>query len=182
MTKHTTILKRIWQSIYHLYAVRKNVSLQGNVHIGIGTILWAPTSLHIGKNVYIGKYCTIECDGIIGDEVVIANQVGIVGRWDHDYKVIGKSIRNAPWIGDPDYSGEGLGKHVVIEDDVWIGYGAIIFSGVHIGRGAIVGAGALVKDDVKPYEIVVGVPARPVGYRFTEKEISLHEQLLASQQ
>jgi acetyltransferase-like isoleucine patch superfamily enzyme len=170
-----SLIKRIWQKIYRIYAVRKNVEGCKNIHIGLGSILWAPSKLTVGDHVYIGKNCTIEVDGAIGNDVVIANQVGIIGRWDHDYTVVGKSIRNAPWIGDPDYRGAGKGKQVVVEDDVWIGYGAILFSGVRVGRGAIVGAGAVVTEDVRPYDIVVGVPARPVGRRFTEEAIQEHE-------
>lgn len=55
---------------------------------------------------------------------------------------------------------------VIIEDDVWIGYGAIIMSGVRIGQGAIIAAGAVVTKDVEPYAIVGGVPAKVIKYRF----------------
>jgi acetyltransferase-like isoleucine patch superfamily enzyme len=51
---------------------------------------------------------------------------------------------------------------IVIEDDAWIGAGAIILPNVTIGQGAVVGAGAVVTKDVPPYTIVVGVPARPI--------------------
>ena len=65
--------------MYRRYAVRSNVSLGQNVHIGLGTILWVPNNLVIGDDVYLGKGCTIECDGSIGSDVLIANRVGIVG-------------------------------------------------------------------------------------------------------
>ncbi len=55
---------------------------------------------------------------------------------------------------------------IVVEDDVWIGYGATIMSGVHIGKGAVIGACALVNKDVAPFEIVGGVPAKKIGDRF----------------
>lgn len=60
---------------------------------------------------------------------------------------------------------------IVIEDDVWIGYGATIISGVNIGKGAIVAAGALVTKDVQPYSIVGGVPAQIIKKRFSENII-----------
>jgi virginiamycin A acetyltransferase len=63
----------------------------------------------------------------------------------------------------------------VIGDDVWIGFGAVVLSGVTIGRGAIVAAGSVVISDVQPYEIVAGNPARHVGRRFTDADITVHE-------
>lgn len=57
-------------------------------------------------------------------------------------------------------------KHVTIGNDVWIGHGAVIMPGVTIGDGAVVGANAVVTHDVVPYQIVAGVPARPVRQRF----------------
>ncbi len=57
-------------------------------------------------------------------------------------------------------------KHVTIGNDVWIGHGAVIMPGVTIGDGAVVGANAVVTHDVAPYQIVAGVPARPVRQRF----------------
>lgn len=61
--------------------------------------------------------------------------------------------------------------NIMIEDDVWIGYGATIMSGVHIGRGAVIAAGALVTKDVAPYAIVGGVPAKLIKYRFNSEII-----------
>ena len=64
---------------------------------------------------------------------------------------------------------------MTVADDVWIGYGAIVFSGVTVGRGAVVAAGAVVTKSVPPYAVVAGVPARVVGARFTPDEIVRHE-------
>lgn len=55
---------------------------------------------------------------------------------------------------------------IVIGNDVWIGYEAVILSGVHIGDGAIIGTRAVVTKDVEPYTIVGGVPAKPIRRRF----------------
>jgi carbonic anhydrase/acetyltransferase-like protein (isoleucine patch superfamily) len=57
---------------------------------------------------------------------------------------------------------------VVIGSDVWIGFEALIMSGVTIGDGAVVGARTTLRRSVQPYEIVVGNPARHVGFRFDE--------------
>ena len=58
--------------------------------------------------------------------------------------------------------------NIVIGDDVWIGYRALIMSGVNIGQGAVIAAGAIVTKDVPSYAIVGGVPAKVIKYRFSE--------------
>ena len=66
---------------------------------------------------------------------------------------------------------------IVIGNDVWIGYEAVIMAGVHIGNGAIIAARAVVTKDVPPYTIVGGVPARPIRKRFDEEVIRKLETL-----
>lgn len=61
---------------------------------------------------------------------------------------------------------------IVVGNDVWIGYEAVIMSGVKIGDGAIIGTRAVVTKDVSPYTIVGGVPARPIRMRFSDDTIS----------
>ena len=68
-------------------------------------------------------------------------------------------------------------KTCTIGNDVWIGCGVIVISGVNIGDGAIVGAGAVVTKDVQPYEIVAGVPAKHIGWRFPEDRRNAFEEL-----
>jgi phosphonate metabolism protein (transferase hexapeptide repeat family) len=58
-----------------------------------------------------------------------------------------------------------------IGHDVWIGHAAVILPGVSIGIGAVVGAGAVVTHDVEPYQVVAGVPARLLRYRFSREVI-----------
>lgn len=60
----------------------------------------------------------------------------------------------------------------MIGNDVWIGYEAVILSGVTIGDGAVVGARAVVTKDVPPYTIVGGVPASKIRRRFSDETIS----------
>lgn len=145
---------------------------------GRGTTFNAPHGIKIGKNVYIGKYCSLETDIEIGDHVLIANHCGLIGRYDHDYTVVGVSMKDAPWIGDPNYSFKGRGLKIVIESDCWIGFGSIILSGVTIGRGSLVAAGSIVTSDLPPYSISAGVPAKVVGTRFSAEQIVQHEAML----
>ena len=61
---------------------------------------------------------------------------------------------------------------IVIGNDVWIGYEAVILSGVTVGDGAIIGTRAVVTKDVPPYTIVGGVPARHIRRRFNEETVT----------
>lgn len=62
--------------------------------------------------------------------------------------------------------------NIIIGNDVWIGYEAVILSGVTIGDGAIIGTRAVVTKDVPPYTIVGGVPAKPIRKRFDDTTIA----------
>ena len=84
-------------------------------------------------------------------------------EWDLD----AKNIRQA-WDNKGD---------TVIGNDVWIGYEAVIMSGVTIGDGAIIGTRAVVTKDVPPYTIVAGIPAKPVRKRFDDATIEKLEAM-----
>ncbi len=66
---------------------------------------------------------------------------------------------------------------IVVGNDVWIGYEAVILSGVTIGDGAVIGARAVVTKDVPPYTVVGGVPARPIKKRFDDETIAKLQKL-----
>ena len=165
------MLRRSIQWAFRKLALRKNVQVGDNFHVGPGSVIWAPRSVTIGKDVYVGKNVTIEVDGEIGDGVLIANLVGIVGRSDHDQRELGISVRRSRWVGDfPDE----LSRTTVIGSDVWIGYGAIVLSGVSIGDSSIIAAGAIVTKDVPANSVVVGNPARVIGSRFSVEDLDMH--------
>jgi acetyltransferase-like isoleucine patch superfamily enzyme len=113
----------------------------------------------VGSYVYIGKNVSIT-HASIGNYVSIGNNVSI-GQGEHllDTPSTSSHFYSDPWKVLT--SGE-----CVIQDDVWIGAGAVILRGVVIGVGAVVGANAVVTGDVAPYDIVVGVPARVLRARF----------------
>lgn len=67
---------------------------------------------------------------------------------------------------------------IIVESDVWIGRNVTILSGVHIGRGCTIGAGAVVTKSLPPYCVAVGVPAKPIKFKWTIDEILIHEEQL----
>lgn len=156
----------------------RNITIGSNTTFGRGTVFWAPNKMIIGSNVYIGKYCTLQADMKIGNNIDIANNVGLIGKYDHDYSKVGINIKDAPWIGDVTYDFKGKNQKIIIDDDVWIGFASVVFTGVHIHKGAIVAAGSIVTKDVPPYAIVAGNPAKIKGYRFTAEQIVEHEKIL----
>lgn len=152
-------------------AVRRNVQLKPGFHVGPGSVISAPRALAIGTDVYVGKNVTIEVDGEIGDGVLIANSVGIVGRRDHDIHDVGVNVRQSRWVGDFPTD---LSLKTVIGSDVWIGYGAVVLSGISIGDSSVVAAGSVVTSDIPPNSIVAGNPATFVRRRFSEEELERH--------
>lgn len=124
-----------------------------------------------GDGLVIGKFCSIAC----GAKFLFTSANHTMGsfstypfplffeEWDTPVSEV-----PAAW----DKKGD-----IVIGNDVWIGYEAVILSGVHIGDGAIIGTRAVVTKDVEPYTIVGGVPARPIRKRFDRDTVLALEAL-----
>jgi acetyltransferase-like isoleucine patch superfamily enzyme len=107
--------------------------------------------LTLGDNVSIGKSAMLQCIGgiTIGQNVMIAHGSQLVSA-GHHIPEAGESMR---------FSGLDVAP-IVIEDDAWVGAGAIVLPGVTVGKGAVVAAGAVVTKNVEPYTIVGGNPAK----------------------
>lgn len=158
------------RDIYLKHVKWRKYTIGRNFHAGRDVFLWAKHEITIGDNFYIGKYSIIECDTQIHDNVIFANHVSLIGRYDHNYQKIGIPIRLASQIRDKDYIWKGLDQKIVIEDDVWVGLGSIILSGVKVGTGSIIAAGSVVTKDVEPYSIYGGNPAKKIRDRFDSEE------------
>lgn len=119
----------------------------------------------------IGKFCSIAC----GAKFIFTSANHTLKSlstypfplfWE-EYGLKQKAITQA-W----DKKGD-----IVIGNDVWIGYQAVIMSGVQIGNGAIIGTRAVVTKDVEPYTIVGGVPAKLIKKRFDDETIEKLQSL-----
>lgn len=119
-----------------------------------------------GDTLRIGKFCSIACGAKFLFASANHTQTSVstypfpifFEEWDLD-------------IGDVTSAWDHKGD-IVIGNDVWIGYEAVIMAGVTIGDGAIIGARAVVTKDVPPYTIVGGVPARDIRRRFSDDVIA----------
>lgn len=119
----------------------------------------------------IGKFCSIACGAkfLFNSANHTLSSLStypfplFFEEWDLDKKSVADAWDNK---GD-----------IIIGNDVWIGYEAVVLSGVTIGDGAIIGTRAVVTKDVPPYTIVGGVPATPIRKRFSDKTIDMLLQM-----
>ena len=133
------------------------VRYKGFVRVRPHTRFCRGFQVEIGDKVQFGPYCEVACDVRFGNRILMGSRVSFVGRHDHRIDIPGTSVWSAP---------RGENRPVTVEDDVWIGTGSIILSGVTVGKGAVIGAGSVVTRDVPPCEIWAGNPARKIADRF----------------
>ena len=124
-----------------------------------------------GDKLKIGKFCSIACGAKFlftsGNHALKSLSTYTFPLFFEEWGLDAKDIRSA-WDNKGD---------IVVGNDVWIGYEAVVMSGVKIGDGAIIGARAVVTKDVEPYTIVGGVPAKPIRKRFDDETIKALEAL-----
>lgn len=113
------------------------------------------SSIMIGDNVYFGTNCNISTINniSIGKNVTLASNITII---DHAHGLTDYSDIDIP-IMKRELSSKGP---IIIEDNVWIGEGAVILGNVTIGKNSIVGANAVVTKSVPPNSIIGGIPAK----------------------
>lgn len=144
-----TWIKRIRKAFYYKIGMRfpySKVRVRSMRKLGyrVGEQVYFPADLVIGQNLVDDK-AYLE----IGDRVSIGPRVTVLPM-EH---ANASRVRVAMKVRE---------GGVIIKDDVWIGAGVIILSGVTIGECSVIGAGAVVTKDVEPYTVVAGVPARKI--------------------
>ncbi len=177
-----------WKDIRRL--LRIGVRVGAYPHISRKAIL--DTSL--GGSIKIGKYCSINDFAMLltyGGQITIGDNCGIHPfsiLYGHGGLTIGNGVRIAAHVviipanhnfDDPNqfiFKQGVTSRGVSIGDDVWIGAGARILDGVNIGKGAVVACGAVVKDDVTPFAIVGGIPAKILRFRGDQQTIEVGEK------
>lgn len=154
-------------------------ALPGGISIGENSFLMHHTMLHvfnfrslphsgitIGSNCFLGEYNVIRGQGgvTIGNDVYTGPMVQLVAV-NHVFHDANRPIRE-----------QGItAKGIVIEDDVWLGANVTVVDGVTVGKGSIIGAGSVVTQNIPPYSIAVGTPAKPIKSRQNMKQPTAEE-------
>lgn len=168
------ILKRLSNLIIH----NKYPNIHKTANIGRSAVVHVPRNLYMAERTNINKDAVIMnvhakfimkrlSGAAIGLTVVTGNHMSIPGM---PFKDVTDEIKLNADAWDE------LDKDVVVDEDVWIGSHVTLLPGTHVGRGAILGAGSVVRGSVPPYAIVIGNPAKVVGFRFVPEEAEIHEQ------
>lgn len=169
--------------------MEKVINKEGNIHENVSVINSSfsdyveigPYStlenVTMGNYSYCGEYCILQ-------NVEIKNMVNIaamvrIGAPQHPMNrptlhhfTYRRRMYGFDCVDDDEFFQARRDNKVIVGNDVWIGHGAIIREGITIGDGAIIGSGAVVTKDVGDYEIVGGVPAKRIRYRFSEETIN----------
>lgn len=136
------------------------------------------------ENVYLYEHAHI-----LGDSMIIATRAkfimmknsgsaeGLTVVTGNHFPVLGEWKRQRSVGVD-----EQVAKDVVVEEDVWLASNVTLLAGVRIGRGATIGSGSVCTRSIPPYAIVMGNPAKVIGFNFTPDEIIEHEKALYSEE
>lgn len=152
IANHFPRLKFIDKKRYLFYGL-SGIDIKGKCSI-VGPLTIRPiggaSNIEIGKGTFLNTEIRFGCPR---DKVIIGNNCHIGARVC--FETISHDLKYDPLEGRRNIS-----KPIVVEDQVWIGCGAIILQGVTIGEGSVVAAGAVVTKDVPPRTIYGGVPAK----------------------
>lgn len=129
------------------------VGKEGKISVGKFSVLNG-TLVVCNKSVVIGDHCFIAWSSVITDTWLSAST--LVSRQAKLKEAAQDTLRQFPLAGES--------KPVTLEDNTWVGFGAVIMPGVTLGRGCIVGCQTIVTESVPPYAVVAGDPARIVKY------------------
>lgn len=180
MIRFKKLIRQIKDALRPVLKVVEYPNVAKTATIGTRNIIVNPNNLYMYGNSSLkrdsvimngrAKFILKKWSGAAEELMVITgNHMSIVGL---DVKNVTDEVKDIQ-----DVHGE-YDRDVIVDEDVWMGARVSLLSGVHIGRGAEIGTGAVVRGSIPPYAVVVGNPAKVVGFRFTPEEIIQHEKIL----
>lgn len=166
----------IMHTLLMRYVLHK--SKRGYGHIGKNSYIHTPSVCGRGqKNIFLGDNVNIDWNSVL-----YCDSAKFIMK-DNSGAAVGLTVVTGNHVKQPgvEYKkGDNAnlsGKDIVVEEDVWIAANVTLLSGSHIGRGAIVGAGSVVRNcNVPAYSIVMGNPAKVVGFKWPIDDILEHER------
>lgn len=168
-------------SIHHTVTL-KGTKIRGEVYIGECSKLIKGVDIMAKSPLYIGRYTSINGPNFDLRSMVNKVQIGsfcsigrgtIIQEFNHKiYRASSYFVSQNLLADDTNLDIFSKGS-ITIGNDVWIGAQCVILGGVKIGDGAVIGANSVVSNDIPPYAIAVGTPAKVVKYRFSPDIIQI---------
>jgi acetyltransferase-like isoleucine patch superfamily enzyme len=131
------------------------VSENGKVEVGKFTILNG-TTIVCKEQIVIGNHCMLAWGSVLTDTWVNAGMLSLKARQALLIVAAEDPTRSYPFFG--------RARPIVLEDNCWVGFDSVILPGVRLGRGCVVGCKTIISNDVPPYAVITGSPARIVRY------------------
>lgn len=171
------LIKRIIRRIFRRYRHASYGYLDTTAELNRDSKIYAPNNLYMYEHTNIDDGAVIMntrarfvmkrySGAAFGLTVVTGDHFSIPGMM---FKQITNEIKDKY---DTDHLED---QDIVVDEDVWIASHVTLLKGAHIGRGAVIGSGACIRSAVPPYSIVVGNPAKVIGFKFVPEEILKHE-------
>jgi acetyltransferase-like isoleucine patch superfamily enzyme len=175
-TLHPTARVHPESVVYNFLNDPDAITIGANSHLrGELQIFWNDGKIKIGEWCFLGPGSRVwsQSSVTIGNHVLISHMVDVHDTNSHpidwrERRLDSQAILSGKGYRQPT---ETVSKPVVIEDDVWIGFKAVVLKGVHVGRGAIIAAGSVVTANVPAWTIVGGNPAKVIR-ELTDEERS----------
>lgn len=173
-------IKQFLRKLYNLSYYRTDTVFgklgEGSV-VPQSTVLSNPQNLYIDEHVHIGEDAVLYSTNakIIIKKFFISAMGLRIATGDHERR-IGRFLASIT-ENDKNHNA-GLDKDVIINEDVWAGFGVTILAGVEIGRGCTIASGSVVTRSLPPYSVCGGVPSKPIRFYWTIEQILEHEAAL----
>lgn len=153
-------------------------NIRQSSRVGVKNIFVNPKNLIMGENSTLKTNSVImnaRARFIMKDNSGSAEELMVITG--NHMSIVGMNLKQVTdKVKDKFDKHKEMDRDIIVDEDVWIGARVTILPGVHIGRGCEIGTGSVLRSSIPPYAVVVGNPAKIVGFRFSPEEIIEHEK------